>query len=52
MVNDRAFVPKSRSSAYVKVKYQGHSFRKNGLCMGIGVSRKHHNLFGKVSVKL
>ena len=52
MVSDRAFifhiyiswgktlpvVPKSRSSVKVKVKYQGHSFRKNGRCGGIIVS--------------
>ena len=50
MVSDRAFiidiyilwdkalslVPKSRSS--VKVKYQGHSFQKNGRCRGIWVT--------------
>ena len=50
LVNDRAsilyiyipfgktlsLVPKSRSSVKVKVKYQGHSFRKNG---GISVSQ-------------
>ena len=52
MVSDRAFkfhiyipwgktlslVPKSRSSVKVKVKYQGHSFKKNGSCGGEGIS--------------
>ena len=32
-----ATVPKSRSS--VKVKYQGHSFRKNGRCVDISISQ-------------
>ena len=54
MVSDRAFichicipwgktfpfVPKPRLSVKVKVKYQGHSFRKkNGRCGGISVSQ-------------
>ena len=55
MVNDRAFifhiyipwgktlslVPKSRSSVKVKVKYQGHSFRKKNEGGGIRVSQTH-----------
>ena len=55
MVSDRVFifhiyipygkslslVPKSRSSVKVRVKYQWHSLRKNGLCGGIGVSQTH-----------
>ena len=54
-VSDRAFifhiyipwgktislVQKSRSSVKVKVKYQSHSFRKNGLCGGTSVSQTH-----------
>ena len=32
------FFPSSRSSVKVKVKYQSHSFRKNGRCGGISVS--------------
>ena len=32
-------VPKSRSSVKFKVKYQGHSFGKNGRCGGISVSQ-------------
>ena len=35
-----SLVPKSRSSVKVKIKYQGHSFRKNGHCRGIIVSQK------------
>ena len=34
-------VPSSRSSVKVTVKYQGHSFRKNGHSRGIGVSQTH-----------
>ena len=34
-------VPSSWSSVKVKVKYQGHSFLKNGRCWGIGVWQKH-----------
>ena len=58
MVGDRAFLfhiyvpwgktislaPKSRSPVKVKLKYQGHSFRKkkkNGHCGGICVSQTH-----------
>ena len=53
MVSDRAFIfhicipwgktlsleTKSRLSVKVKVKYQGHIFRKNGHCGGISVSQ-------------
>ena len=39
----RTLVPNSRSSVKVKVKYQGHSFQKNGHCGGISVS--HSLLF-------
>ena len=40
---DKTFllVPGSRSSVKFKVKYQGHSFQKNGCCRGIGVSQTH-----------
>ena len=55
MVSDRSFifyiyipwgkilslVTNSRSSVKVKVKYQGHSFRKNGLDGDIRVSQTH-----------
>ena len=36
-------VPSSRSSVKVKVKYQGHSFRKNGRCAALGFHK--HILF-------
>ena len=38
---DKTFllVPSSRPSAKVKLKYQGHSFRKNCHCGGINVSQ-------------
>ena len=40
---DKTFllVLSSKASIKVKVKYQGHSFRKNGHCRGIGVSQTH-----------
>ena len=41
-------VPSSRSS--VKVKYQGHSFLKNGHCGGISVFLKHSLLSCNTSV--
>ena len=34
-----SLVPKSKSPVKVKVKYQGHSFLKNGHCVGIHVSQ-------------
>ena len=36
-----SLVPKSRSSVKFKVKYQGHSFRKDGHCRSIHVSQTH-----------
>ena len=38
---DKTFLLVSSSRSSVRVKYQGHSFRKNGRCGGIGVSQKH-----------
>ena len=38
---NHSLVPKSRSSVKVIVKYQGHSFRKDGRCGAIRVSRTH-----------
>ena len=40
---DKTFslLPSSMSCVKVKVKYQGHSFCKNGRCGGIGVSQTH-----------
>ena len=42
-------VPKSRSS--VKVKYEGHSLRKNGNCRGIHVSQTHLVSFSICNLK-
>ena len=54
MISDRAFifyiiplgktmssVSKSKSPVKVKVKYQGHSFRKKGRCECTGVPQTH-----------
>ena len=38
---DKTFLLVPSSRLYVKVKYQGHTFRKNGRCGGIGVSQTH-----------
>ena len=40
---DKAFplVPCSRSSVKVRVGYQGHNFKNNGRCEGVGVSQTH-----------
>ena len=49
-----SFEPKSRSSVKVKVKYQGHSFRKknHGLRRGISVSQTQlvPSMFSKSSL--
>ena len=41
LINMHLLVPRSRSSAKVKVKYKGYIFKKNGHFGGIHVSQTH-----------
>ena len=43
-----SLVPKLRSPDKVNVKYQGHSFRKNGCCGDIRVSQTHLGFFFQI----
>ena len=41
LIDTHLLVPRSRSSAKVKVKYQGHVFQKMGVSGGISVSQTY-----------
>ena len=41
LINTHLLIPRSRSSAKVKVKYQGHDSKKMGVSGGISVSQTH-----------
>ena len=49
LINTSLLVPKSRSSAKVKVKYKGYISQKNGHFGGIHVSQTHLAITYKLS---